>query len=142
MRRRGRLVVSREETFTFWLFFREDSRRAADALLDEPRAKGNLTPRDMGGFVKRLEAGDLGFRFSKDNFYKKVLGTLLNLGFVKMGSVYGGIGGKTLEVYLPVRQPIPSKAPSNPSFWSITYQICRWWNELMFSGDENYDSVT
>ena len=132
MAKKGRLVVDREESFTAWLFFRKDSQRAADALLDELRMKGRLTEREMSRFVRNLEAGDLGFRFSKNNFYKKILRTFLRIGFVKKDTVYGGKEGKTLEVYLPIRQPIPTHAPSNPSFWSITYDVCRWWNDIMF----------
>ena len=127
-----RLVVDREEPFTAWLFFRKDSQRAADALLDELRAKGRLTKKEVSRFVKKLESGDLGFRFSKTNFYKKVLGTFFDFGFVKKEAVYGGEGGKTVEAYLPVRQPIPTHPPSNPSFWSVAYDVCLWWNDIMF----------
>ncbi len=136
MTKRERLVVDGEEPFTAWLFFRKDSQMAADALLDELRAKGRLTEKEMSGFVRKLEAGDLGFRFSKDNFYKKVLRTFLSLGFVKKDAVYGGEGGRTLEAYLPVLQPIPTHAPSNPSFWSVAYDVCRWWNDMMFPQDK------
>jgi hypothetical protein len=132
----GRLVVDREEPFTAWLFFRKDSQRAADALLDELRAKGRLTKKEMSQFAWKLEAGDLGFRFSKVNFYKKVLRTFLDLGFVKIETVYGGEEEKTLEAYLPVLQLIPTRPPSNPSFWFVTYDVCRWWNGIMFPKDE------
>ncbi len=121
--------------FTAWIFFRKDSQRTADALLDELRAKGRLTKKEMSQFVRRLESGDLGFRFSKNNFYRNVLGTFLKLGFVKKDIVYGGEGRKTLEAYLPVLQQIPTHAPSSPSFWSVTYDICRWWNDVMFQKD-------
>lgn len=137
MVKKERIVVDAEEPFTAWLFFRKDSQRAAGALLDELRAKGRLAEKEMSLFVRKLEAGDLGFRFSKNNFYKKVLKTFLNLGFVKKDIVYGGEGGKTLEVYLPIRQPIPTRAPSNPSFWSVTYDVCRWWNRTMFQEDKD-----
>ena len=43
-----------------WLFFRKDSQKAADALLDELRAKGRLSEKQMSRFVSKLEAGDLG----------------------------------------------------------------------------------
>ena len=129
------LAVDREEPFTAWLFFRKDSQRAADALLGELRAKGRLTEKEMSQFVRKLESGDMGFRFSKNNFYRKVLRTFLNLEFVKKDTVYAGERRKTLEAYLPVLQPIPTRAPSSPSFWAVAYEICLWWNDIMFPQD-------
>ena len=133
MAKKERPSVDDKEPFTAWLFFRKDSQRAADALLNELRAKGRLTEKEMSQFVRKLELGDLGFRFSKNNFYRKVLRTFLNLGFVKKDIIYGGEGGKTREAYLPVLQLIPTHAPSSPSFWSVAYDICQWWNDIMFS---------
>ena len=132
MAKKKRRSIDTEEPFTAWLFFRKDSERAGEALMNELRAKGRLTEKEMSEFVRKLESGDLGFRFSKNNFYRNVLRTFLNLGFVKKDTVYGGEGGKTREAYLPVRQPIPTRAPSSPSFWSVTYETCRWWNDIMF----------
>jgi len=132
MAKKKRRSIDTEEPFTAWLFFRKDSERAGEALMNELRAKGRLTEKEMSEFVRKLESGDLGFRFSKNNFYRNVLRTFLNLGFVRKDTVYGGEGGKTREAYLPVRQPIPTRAPSSPSFWSVTYETCRWWNDIMF----------
>ena len=124
--------IDTEGPFTAWLFFRKDSQRAAEALLDELRAKGRLTEKEMSQFVRKLVSGDFGFRFSKNNFYRNVLRTFLNLGFVRKDTVYGGEEGKTREAYLPIRQPIPTRAPSSPSFWYVTYEACKWWNDIMF----------
>ena len=46
-----------------------------------------------------------------------------------------GEGKSTIEVYVPILQPIPTKAPTNPSFWFVTYEACRWWNDIMFPQD-------
>jgi len=131
----SRLRVDRTEPFLAFVFFRKDSRRAGEALLTELRAKGRMTEKEMSQFVKRLAAGDLGFRFSKTNFYKGILGRYLDLGFVKKGTIHGGEKGKTVNAYLPVLQPIPAHAPDSPSFWSVAYQICLWWNDIMFPED-------
>ena len=137
MARKGRfVVVDRKEPFTAWFFFRKDSQKAADALLEELRAKGRMSEKEMSRFVKKLEAGELGFRFSKNNFYRKVLRTFIEDGFVKKEAVYGGEKGRTVDVYLPVRQPILTHPPDFPSFWSVTYGVCLWWNEMMFPQDE------
>jgi hypothetical protein len=132
-----RLDVDREEPFATFLFFHKSSQRAANALLEELRAKGRLTEKEMSQFAKRLETKELGFKFSKTNFYRKVLKTFLELGFVKKDAVYGGAGGKTMQVYMPIRQPIPTRAPSSPSFWYVTYEVCKWWNEIMFPDEES-----
>lgn len=129
----SRLEVDRSEPFTAFLFFRADSRRAADALIKELRTKGKMTEKEMSRFARRLEAGEMGFRFSRHNFYSSVLKTLMDLGFVGKLASYDHAKGKTVIVYRPIAQPIPTRRPDNPSFWYVTYEVCRWWNESMFS---------
>jgi hypothetical protein len=137
MRSLSRLQIDRSEPFTSFLFFRGDSRQAADALLGQLKARdGRLTRKEMARFANDLESGRLGFKFSRTNFYHGVLGTFLNLGFIGSFRTYDAVNRGTIYVYRPIVQPIPSQAPVNPSFWRVAYDICKWWNEMMFSGDE------
>lgn len=87
----------------------------------------------MSQFVRKLESGELRFRFSKHNFYGKVLETFLDLGFIGSFDSYDRTRRRTVVAYRAITQPIPSHRPDNPSFWRVTYEVCRWWNELMFT---------
>ena len=118
--------------FSYWFFFREDSRKAADALIDQLRTKGRISEREMSRFASTLETGKLGLRFSKQNFYRGVLSTFVRFGFIAKIPVYDNKTRKTLKVYVPVTQPIPAKRPESPSFWNVTYDFCKAWNEMMF----------
>jgi hypothetical protein len=125
--------IDRSEPFTAFLFFRKDSSRAGEALLAELRAKGGkLTRKEMGEFVKKLESGKMGFRFSKDNFYKRVLRTFVQLGFIGTSELYDPARRKSVTVYRPIAQPTSGRRPANPSFLYVAYLIGEWWNELMF----------
>ncbi len=129
-----RLAVDRRESFSYWLFFRKDSRRAGDALIEELRRRKKLTEPEMSQFAHRLDRGELGFRFSRTNFYRKVLRTFVDLGFIGK-SLVPGENNKNIRVYKAIRQPITSHKPT-PSFWSVAYDTCKWWNEMMFSEDK------
>ena len=129
----SRLEIDRSEPFTTFLFFREDSKRAGEAMIRELKAKGKLTKKEMSEFASKLESGVFGFRFSRHNFYARVLKTFMDLGFVGLFPSYEHTKGRTIMAYRAIAQPIPSRRPDNPSFWSVTYQVCKWWNDLMFS---------
>ena len=108
--------------------------QAGKALIAELQSKGgSLTPKEMAEFVRKLESGAFGFKFSKHNFYRNVLRTFMNMGFIGKAPRLDRATMKTVMVYRPIEQPIPARRPDNPSFWYVAYEICGWWNGLMFS---------
>ena len=117
-----------------YLFFRRDSLQAGKALIAELQSRGgSLTPKEMAEFVRKLESGAFGFKFSKHNFYRNVLRTFMNMGFIGKAPRLDRATMKTVMVYRPIEQPIPARRPDSPSFWHVAYEICSWWNSLMFS---------
>ena len=126
------IQIDKSEPFTAFLFFREDSRQAADLLMEELRSrKGTMTDKEMGAFVASLASGRLGFKFSKRNFYNNVLRTFRNFGLIVKRPVYDAMTKKTILAYQAIPQHVPAKNPPIPSFLYIAYQISRWWDELM-----------
>ena len=124
------------EAFVFDLFYRKDSRKAASALMVELQAKGGrCTVKEMSEFAKKLQKGELGFKYSRVNFYKMVLGTFLREEFMERLAYYDDKTRRTVKGYKAIAQPIPTRRPS-PSFWSIAYDTCKWWNDLMFPRDD------
>ena len=124
--------IDKSEPFTAFLFFRGDSRRAADLLMEELRSRrGTMTEREMGAFVASLASGRNGFKFSKRNFYNKVLRTFHDFCFIVKRPIYDGEKKKTILAYQAIPQHVPAKNPPIPSFLYIAYQISRWWDELM-----------
>ena len=124
--------IDRNEPFTAFLFFRKDSREAADALLEELRSKkGKMTEREMADFVRTLTSGERGFKFSKQNFYNKVLGTFRFFGFIAKVPTNDPSRRRTILAYRVVTQPVLQRRPIKPSFLYLANEIGRWWNDLM-----------
>jgi hypothetical protein len=105
-------VEDEREAFADYLFYRKDSRRAASALMAELQVNGGrCTAREMSHFAKKLEAGELGFKFSKVNFYKMVLGAFLKLGFIEKFTYYDGRARSTVKGHGAIAHPIPPAGP-------------------------------
>jgi len=126
--------IDRSEPFTAFLFFRKDSRRAADALMEELRSRnGTMTEKEMGDFVRTLASGERGFKFSKQNFYNKVLGTFSDFGFIAKMPTYDSPRRRSILAYRAVTQPVLQRRPTKPSFLYLANEIGRWWNDLMIT---------
>jgi len=124
--------IDKSEPFTAFLFFRKEARHAADLLMQELRSKkGKMTAREMGAFARSLASGRDGFRFSRRNFYNKVLRTFHDFCFIVKMPTYDEETKKTVMAYKAIPQYVPAKNPPIPSFLYIAYQISRWWDELM-----------
>jgi hypothetical protein len=79
--------LRRAEDISTLLFSRQDSRQAGQALVDRLKQRGgSCTQRDMSEFGWRLENGELGFKFSRRNFYAGVLHRYLSLGLIAEAS--------------------------------------------------------
>ena len=130
--------LDRSEPFTAFLFFRKDSRKAADLLMEEFRSKdGRMTEKEMGDFVRTLTSGERGFRFSKQNFYNNVLGTFRGFGFIAKVPTYDAPRRRSILAYRVVTQPVLQRKPIKPSFLYLANETGKWWNDIMFPEDKS-----
>lgn len=53
--------------------------------------------------------------------------TFMVIGLVGKFPSYDRRKGRTVMAYRAITQPIPARRTDNPSLWSVTYQIYRWW---------------
>ena len=66
-------MLKEAEDISTLLFSRPDSRRAARALEAWLKEKsGRCTRSEMSGFSRKLESGELGFKFTRTNFYRGI----------------------------------------------------------------------
>jgi hypothetical protein len=111
------------------LFSRQDSRRAGRALVDWLKRKGgSCTQREMSEFSWRLENGELGFKFSRRNFYGGILRRYLAFGLIAEGFQYDPVKRKAMRGYHAVVQPITRHPPVSPSLPHLIHGVCQKWN--------------
>ena len=121
------------ESITSLLFYHERTQKAAGVLLNKLRTSKRLTQPEMHELAKKLDSGELGVKIRRTNFYRGVLGPLVNLGFVGRSSVVGP-RRRQIKAYAPILQPVSSRAPDNPSFIYVAWLMGHKWNEFMFPG--------
>jgi len=121
-------VNGTENTATL-LFARQDSRKAAQALVDWLKEKkGRCNRAEMSAFSRRLESGELGFRFSRTNFYRGILHRFLALGLIAEGFQYDRAKGGPVKGYHVVVQPVTRHPPVSPSLPHLIHSLCEKWN--------------
>lgn len=112
------------------LFFHKRTRMVARTFLDAMKEKGGVfSPRDMGQFVKQLEAGKRGPKFTKRNFYPGILRRLVDMGLIAKTTLYDDNLRKVVEVYKIQAQPTTGHRPTRPSFLWLAYVASERWNE-------------
>jgi hypothetical protein len=117
------------EDISTLLFSRQDSRRAGRALVDWLKRKGgSCTQREMSKFSWRLENGELGFRFSRRNFYAGILHRYLAFGLIAEGFQYDPAKRKPVKGYHVVVQPVTRHPPVSPSLPNLVHAVCLRWN--------------
>jgi hypothetical protein len=119
----------KEKDLVSMLFSREDSRAAARAFVVWLRGKGGRCSKaELSRFTYELDAGRVGARLSRTNFYKTVLGRFLDLGLVAEDLVYDKEALKAVRAYRAVVQPVGSRRPLAPSLMYLAHVISERWN--------------
>lgn len=117
------------EDISSLLFPRHDSRRASQALLDWFKEKGGrCTKSELSEFSRRLESGEMGFKFSRRNFYAGILRRYLAFGLIAEGFLHDPVKRKAVRGYHIVLQPVNRHPPISPSLPRLIHSLCERWN--------------
>lgn len=122
--------VDREESLLDLLFFHRKTRKVARDLLEAMKANGGtFSQKQMGQFVKELEARKPETRFSKRNFYPNILRRFIGMGLIAETTVLDERSRKAVKVYQIQVQPTTGHRPTRPSFLWLAYVASEIWNE-------------
>lgn len=109
------------------LFRRSKTQRACRIFLEWLKNNGQeASPRELSQFTRDLQAGKIvkGFRYRRESFYRVILKCLTDMGFITKQSRH-----PEGEVYAPIIQPIPKRAPLLTTWWGFAYLVAEKWNE-------------
>jgi hypothetical protein len=82
----------------------------------------------MSEFSWRLENGELGFKFSRRNFYAGILHRYLAFGLMAESFQYDLAKRKPVKGYHAVVQPVTRHPPVSPSLPNLIHAVCLQWN--------------
>ncbi len=148
-------ILQQEGDVCELLFNNSRAQHACRLLLDELKARGGLTRGEFQRFASDMRDGkiEVGFRYSRTNFYVTVRRTLLLLGLVGIqqrpaDSLPGDFEperrrsrGGVVDKYVAVWQPIAKRAPDGLNLVRLTWIICEKWNREFFSRGDGLDGA-
>ena len=116
------------------IFTHRKTVQAARLFMEWLKTRGGEASREeVSTFAHDLANGRVreGFTYKRSNFYRSVLGCLINLGFMSLQPRFDPKRkSKVSYRYAPVRQPIPKKPPmGGETFWRKAWHLCRSWNK-------------
>ncbi len=115
------------------IFTHEKSAIACRLFLDWLKNNGSKASRsEVSNFAHELNCGKVrkGFCYKRSNFYRTVLRTLMQLGFISLQERFDpGKKSGTSYVYAPIKQPLPKRPPlGGKSFWKLAWKLADMWN--------------